>query len=825
MDDPGSGLAADDRGSRGLEHYLERLTEELGKARCAGHPADQAQHLAQVQRLSGWALRQAVATCHEGHGMAWHDTASAVQLPLAVLSRQYEAGGRIVVGDPPSTASPDGPEAASSGPGKRGTRVDLLILGELAVRVDGRDLPLPGGARVRALLGALALAPGDVVGETRLLELAWGAGKGSRRALQCTVHRLRTWLRDVAGAACRLEFTGSGYRLAMPADAVDIARFRDRVKASATTCDPEHRLALLSAALGEWRGPVLGGRPEWLTADPIVRAVEQARVDTAGALAELASQLGRPAEFVPAVGAVAAAAPYDEPLHARLVRLLSRCGRHAEALLHVEQVRQRLADDLGIAPSGEVRNAHVAALRGDDRSCPVPMQLPPDVPDFTGRQDEFAAISGPILSGGHPYGPCVFVINGPAGIGKSAFAVHTAHRVAPLFDDGQLHANLRGPGCRPADPADVLGGFLRALGVRDQAIPASFEDRAALYRSRTAGRRILVVLDDARDESQVRPLVPGTTGCAVLVTSRRKLPGLAGARVLALGTLARDDAVRLLGAASGREGVAEDPEAPEVTRLCGGLPLAVRVAGVCLATRPRLTPGGLATRLRDEDHRLDVLGLHGLAVRPSLDAGYEDLTPGERRTVRFLSLLATPDVAAWAAAALLGVSPDVATTLLESLVDAEVLNLLGEDVAGQPRYGLPVLTRLHARERARAEDTSPDRVAALRRAFGAWLRGLERSANPVPEDLAPPVRHAAVPSTQPVRHGARPATRHPAWFEAEADAVRAVVDQAWALGAAFDDLTVALTRSALGCYARLGREDDVRHLRRIGRAAARRATS
>ncbi|GAB2859855.1 hypothetical protein GCM10027176_72580 [Actinoallomurus bryophytorum] len=808
MGDQDGGLAADGRGSGGLERYLERLTEELGKARGAGHPAGQARHLAQVQRLSGWALRQAVATCHEDQGMTWPDTASAVQIPSTVLSRQYEAGGRIVVDDdPPSTASPDAPAL-----GGRVPHVELFILGELAVRVDGRDLSVPGGARMRALLGALALAPGDVVGETRLLELAWGEGKGSRRALQCTVHRLRTWLRDVAGAACGLEFTGSGYRLAMPDDAVDIARFRDRVKASATTCDPERRLALLSAALGEWRGPVLGGRPEWLTADPIVRAVEQARVDAAGALAELASQLGRPAEFVPAVGAVAAAAPYDEPLHARLVRLLSRSGRHAEALLHVEQVRQRLADDLGIGPSGEVRNAHVAALRGDDRFCSVPRQLPSDIPDFTGRREEFAAIGGPLLSGGNPYGPCVFVINGPAGIGKSAFAVHTAHRVAPLFDDGQLHANLRGPGCRPADPADVLGRFLRALGVHDQAIPASFEDRAALYRSRTAGRRILVVLDDARDESQVRPLVPGTTGCAVLVTTRRDLPGLAGARVLALGALAQDDAVRLLGAVSGREDMAVDPEAPEITRLCGGLPLAVRVAGVCLATRPRLTAGRLATRLRDEDRRLDVLGLHGLAVRPSLDSGYRDLAPGERRTVRLLGLLAVPDLAAWAAGSLLGVSPDAATTLLEALVDAKVANLLGEDVAGQPRYGLPVLTRLHARERAYAEDASPAREAALRRAFGAWLCGVRRSADP--EDVAPPVRD-----------GAGHATLRPAWFEAEADAVRAVVDQAWALGAAFDDLTVALARSAAGCYARLGREDDVRHLRRVGRAAARRAAS
>ncbi|MEU6041533.1 BTAD domain-containing putative transcriptional regulator [Actinomadura sp. NPDC047616] len=690
--------------------------------------------------------------------------------------------------------------------------MDILILGDLIVRSEGRPVPLPGPS-VRALLGVLALTPGEVVGEERLLTLAWGADKGTRRGLQCAAHRLRGWLRDVAGTACGLEHTGSGYRLTAPDDAVDVTRFTLRARESETAADPRRRLSLLAAALGEWRGPVLGGRSEGLDADPVVWAVEQARVDCAAALADLACRLGRQAEAVPLVREVAAAAPYDEPLQAALVRLLATSGRPAEALRQVERVRRRLADDLGIAPSAEIRNAHAAALRGDGRLRPVPRQLPPDVPDFTGRAAETAAISEPMLTAADRHGPLVFVISGLPGIGKTALAVHVAHRTAALFPGGQLYAELRGPDGRPADPRDVLGRFLRVLGAADAAVPAALDDRAALYRSLTADRGLQVILDDAVDEAQVRPLIPGSSGCAVLVTGRTFLGGLAGARQIRLQGLDGPDAVRLLGRVSGRDGMADDPAAARIVRFCDRLPLAVRVAGVRLAARPALSPGRLAAGLRDEDGRLDGLEVHGLAVRPGLDAAYCALDAGPRRTFRLLGLPRTRDFAAWTAAALLDVPVDTATAHLEALADAGLLDPLGDDAAGQLRYGRCDLLRLYAAERARATEPRAARDAAVRRVLGGWLYLLDEVGAWL---FGTSSRYAG-----PARaFGYRvPLPECPeAWYDAESGAVRAALGQAWEHG--HDDLTVALAGAALPFLARLGRDDERRRVLRVGLAAA-----
>ncbi|MFG2000563.1 BTAD domain-containing putative transcriptional regulator [Spirillospora sp. NPDC048911] len=560
----------------------------------------------------------------------------------------------------------------------------------MVVRSDGVNVPLPGPS-LRHLLGALLLSPSDIVGEARLLELAWGE-RGTRRALQCAVHRLRSWLKNVGGPQYRLEHSGSGYRLVVPAEAVDLTRFQARVRAGASG-DPDRRLALLSAALGEWRGPVLGGRPDWLAADPAVRALEQARVDAAAALADLAFRLGRSADVVALVEEVAAAAPYDEPLQARLVRLLSSAGRHAEALRQVERVRERLADDLGISPSEEMRSAHAAALQQDGRFVPAPMQLPPDVPDFTGRHHEIEVVSDPMLTG---RGPLVFAVNGGPGVGKTALAVHLAHRMAPLYASGQLYADLRG-----SDPYVVLGRFLRALGVDEEAIPHSFDERVALYRSRTAGRKLLVVLDDAADEAQVRPLVPGAAGCAVLVTSRTWLAGLAGARLLRLGPPDVDEAVRLLCRVSGRPELAADPAAAELVRLCDRLPLAVRIAGARLAMRPGTSAAGLARRLRDPDRRLTELAVHGLAVRASLDSAYRDLAVAHRETFSRLGSLPATGFPACSAGVLLDISAESAAAHLEALADAGLADAVGEEPDGEPRYALAGLVRLYALERAR----------------------------------------------------------------------------------------------------------------------------
>jgi DNA-binding transcriptional ArsR family regulator len=448
----------------------------------------------------------------------------------------------------------------------------------------------------------------------------------------------------------------------------------------------------------------LGGRPEWLASDPAVRAIEQARIDCAVALADLAFRLGRGAQVVAAIEEVAAGAPYDEPLQARLVRLLSVCGRHAEAVRRVERVRRRLADDLGIAPSSEMRDAHTAALQADARPGAVPMQLPPDVPDFTGRDAELRAV-GDLLAAGR--GPLVVAVHGAAGTGKTTFAVRVSHQMAALFVDGHLHADLRG-----GSPLHVLGRFLRALGVAADVLPASFEDRVALYRSLTAGRRILVLLDDAADESQVRPLVPGAASCAVLVTSRVRLAGLAGGRPLPLGALPLHDAVRLLCRVADRPELAADPAAARIAALCDLLPLAVRIAGARLAARPRLTAARLAAALADEDGRLDELAVHGLSVRASLDAGLADLAPADREVFRRLGALPPGGFPACSAAALLGITIESVTAHLEALVDAGLVEALGEDPAGRPRYGLPGLVRLFAREHARRDGVAESGLRA-----------------------------------------------------------------------------------------------------------------
>lgn len=555
------------------------------------------------------------------------------------------------------------------------------VLGEFTARAGGRDLPLPGHL-VRAVLGALLLAPGEVVADERLLEMAWGPEKGSRRALQCVVSRLRSWLAEHTGPDCRLLRIGTGYRIDVPDGSVDICRFRDQVRAGAAATDPACRMALLSAALDEWRGPVLGSRPEFLGADPLVRAVEQARVDCGCQLADLALRLGRAPDALPYVSELAGAAPYDEPLQARLVRLTLACGRPAEALQQAERVRRRLADDLGVAPSAEVSSARTAVLRGTDA---LPAQLPPDVPDFTGRAAELRWVADRV--GGRRPAVTVVAVTGMAGVGKSTLAVHAAHRLATGFPDGQLYADLNGDS---TGPADVLAWFLGALGVDPAALPATTEERTALYRSRTAGRRILVVVDNAAAERQVRPLVPGSAGCAVLVTGRTALVGLAGARRLGLDVLSTADAVMLLSRVAGEP----VPAAAEIVRLCDRLPLAVRIAGTHLAARNRWSPGRLVEALRDEERRLDVLTADDLSVRAGLESAYRDLAPAVRRTFRLLGRL-DAELTVPGVAAALGVPAATAQEHLDALAAANLINVC--DAGGQLRFRFVDLVRLFAR--------------------------------------------------------------------------------------------------------------------------------
>jgi tetratricopeptide (TPR) repeat protein/transcriptional regulator with XRE-family HTH domain len=430
--------------------------------------------------------------------------------------------------------------------------------------------------------------------------------------------------------------------------------------------------------------------------------------------------------------------------------------------------------------------ARVAAWAGIHVDAPPPRagpaQLPPDVADFTGRDRTVAALRDALTEDADTRRATpVLAVAGRGGVGKTALGVHVAHLVAHRFPDGQLLVDLRGAEEHPRSAGDVLARFLRALGVEDPAIPEDPDDRRDLYRSTVRGRRLLVVLDNAADEAQVRPLLPGEARCGVLVTSRWRLLGLEGARHHDIDVLARDEALVLLSRVAGRAQLVGDQDADEVVEYCGRLPLAIRIAGARLGASGEGSPRWLRDRLADEHRRLDELSAGDLEVRASAALSHRALDPQARRLFGLLGLLAAERPAGWVAAALMDLDPAVADGVLERLVDASLLDVADRGPAGV-HYRFHNLLRLYARERAEAEEPADAVDAALDRALGAWL-ALSEEAEP------------GLPDTRSVRTpGAAPRWRLPptssrelvadpvAWFETEWPAIVVAVDQAAALG-------------------------------------------
>jgi NB-ARC domain len=383
-----------------------------------------------------------------------------------------------------------------------------------------------------------------------------------------------------------------------------------------------------------------------------------------------------------------------------------------------------LVEQLGLEPGHELQRLERAILTGDPllevpSTHPIaPAQLPADVTDFTGRQTQLATLTQ--LAAGDRAATVLVTIRGKAGIGKTTLAVHAAHQLRARYPDGQLYVNLRGMEGNPLTAADVLARFLRSLGMDRLAIPDDIEERAALYRSRLADRRALILLDDAACEAQVRPLLPGTPGCAVLVTSRVRLTGLGGAQLIDLDVLGLDHAVELLARVVGPARVTAEPAAArEIVRFCSFLPLAIRVAGARLCARPHWPLSRLAAELTDEDTRLDVLRLADLDVRASLARSYETLDIMARRAFRLLGLLQVRDFAPWVTAALLDIPQTRAEDLMDTLVDLHLLEVAGQDPSGQVRYRFDALLRSYAREVAAAHEPQPRQLAALARVDSA----------------------------------------------------------------------------------------------------------
>lgn len=619
-----------------------------------------------------------------------------------------------------------------------GLPVRFRILGPVEI-IQGDVLVPLRSARQQRVLAVLLLDANQVVSTEQLVDAVWPDQPPStaRSQIQICVSALRRLLNDL-GAGDLISTQVPGYVLRLAPGQLDLHQFEEMVSqasAIAETGRLDGAAICLRTALALWSGAALNSVPS-----PLVQAkaagLDERRVGVMEDCFELELQLGRHRELTGELMQLVEENPLRERLRGQLMLALYRSGRQVEALDVYRNARGKLIEQLGIEPGEDLRELESAILANDSRlrlpaavrdAAARPRQLVSDIGDFTGRAEHIAEICQ-LIADSRPQGGDggtavpVAVVVGKGGVGKSALTVHVAHKlVAECFPDGQLYTNLRGSHTTPLAAVEVLGRSLRALGVSGSAIGDSLEERAQLYRSRLAGQQVLVVLDDAADEEQIRPLLPGSASCAVIVTSRSRLTGLPGGHLVDLDVFDQEQAVDLLGKIVGRPQVRAEPAAAvALVRLVGGLPLALRIAGARLAAHPHWRLSAMVTRLADERRRLDELAYGQLDVRATISLAYNGLPTSVRNL--FL-LLSDPDLntfPSWVAAALLGVDTREADDQLEQLVDAQLLDIAVTDRPGGFRYQFHTLTRIFAREKLE-EIPHPERLAARERLVGGWL--------------------------------------------------------------------------------------------------------
>lgn len=611
------------------------------------------------------------------------------------------------------------------------------LLGPLVVRCGAVTVPaLPGKQRV--LLAALLLAANRQVSMDELTEALWGAEPpaSARATLRNYVKELRKALSVVGDA--RISTAHDSYQIRVEPGELDISQFESCADAGRTFAAQgawEQAAQMLREALSLWRGEPLADVPsEWLAARE-VPGLAETRLGVQEALINAELSLGRHDEVIPELRRLTALHPLRERFHASLMLALYRAGHQAEAQAVFRDVRAMLIDELGIEPCAEMQELHRQILAGDpvltksDRPVQpagslVPRQLPTAVSNFTGRGVELAALTS--VLGRSPESVRtgrIAAIAGSPGVGKTATALHWAYMTSSAFPDGQLYVNLRGydPG-EPLAAADALAGFLRALGLDGDAIPADPEERAACYRSLVADRKMLVLLDNARSAEQCRPLLPGSPDCAVIVTSRDALAGLVagdGARRLDLEALVLDEACELLRALIGQRAF-DDPDATlTLARQCSCLPLALRVAAELAASRPAVSLADLTGELADHHRRLDLLSNSGdrrTAVRAVFTWSYQALSTDSARLFRLLGLHPGADLDPCAAAALASVPVPEGNRLLGVLARGYLVHRTGPD-----RYGMHNLLKEYAAEQAGIIDSELDANAALTRLSDHYL--------------------------------------------------------------------------------------------------------
>jgi len=715
--------------------------------------------------------------------------------------------------------------------------VRFNILGSLEGWCGERRLRLGSPTQERVLV-TLLLEPGRMVPMSRLIAAAWDdepPQTASHQIRKC-VAALRTRIPD--GAALIIT-DGAGYRAMLGEHQLDLHEFTEwsrQARQAVAAGRPEDAVGHLRACLDLWRGPVMAGAGGSVISAASA-ALEERHMAVAEQYFELQLELGQSGDLVGPLRELVTAHPLRETLRGRLMLALYRAGRQAEALEEFGRVRDLLVEELGIDPGAELTRLYEAILRDSpevaprlpqsvsDRAAllvpapyttqpsgtePAPCTLPYDLPDFTGRDDELARLVtvGRAPAGG---GARIVGVDGMGGSGKTALAVHAAHLLAPDYPDGQLFVDLRGfsPGEKAQDPGAVLHSLLHTLGIPDDRIPDDLERRITFWRTVSAQRKLLLLLDNAADAAQVRPLLPASENCLAILTSRVRMLDLDGSEWLSLGLLSAGDSTTLLTRMLGTGRTAAEPQAvDQLARLCGGLPLALRITTARLRNRPRWTVQYLVDRLADETRRLRELSAGERSVEATLRLSYQAMDEDQRGAFRLLGLHPGSAIDVHSAAALLATDGRDAEDILEGLLDA---HLLEQHEAGL--YGFHDLVRTYALSVREVED---DEEAAAERLVAYYIQATDLAC----ETLFPGrTRYGDAPADLadlPRLDDGEQALR---WFDREYEALLAVVARAGTQG--LHRPAALLARNLLFYLDLRGRYEEFRVVGRIGVAACR----
>ena len=765
---------------------------------------------------------------------------------IVSLSTMVNSGGTGVTASGGRNPASGGGKsvAGASRPGLR-----FEVLGPL--RVFRGDVALPlGPVQRRVVLAVLLLQRNRPIGRQQVIDAVWGKAQPSHAVnlVQRHVSGLRMMLepqRSARSSSDLLSWTGSGYLFKVPPGALDLDVFESRLvaaRAARAGNDLAKAAEELHAALQLWRGPVCDG-----LSSPLLDAQRERLTERhIGALEEridLDINLGNHHEVIGELRHLIAEHPLRERLRGLLMSALYRSGRQADALAAYQDARKHLREELGVEPAVALQRLQRQILSADPGLEParpaksdsleievdqprsahwVPAQLPHSLAGFVGRQAEIEQLNALLPSKEDvPITTVVITaIAGMAGVGKTALAVHWGHQCRSHFPDGQLYVNLRGfdPAGTAMRPSEAITHLLGALGVPPEEIPDGLEDQAALYRSRTANRRVLIVLDNARDAEQVRPLLPGTAGSMVVVTSRNDLTSLAavdGAITLTVDLLSPAEARGLLSRRLGEHRVEQEPEAIEqIIASCGRLPLALSIVAARAMRTPRYPLGALAAQLRQASGALDLLdgGDRAANVRAVFSWSYQQLSPTAAGLLRVLGLHPGPDISAATMASMAGTDAADREAALVELLRA---NLVSEPIPD--RFVLHDLLRAFAGELAERHDSADSRIAAVRRMLDHYLQTALRADQLLDTNRADNL--GALPSSGSLEQEPLvDLSEALAWFNAEWQALSAALRLAARLG--FDDHAWRLARSLASFLDRRGHWRESADLQRIALAAA-----